>query len=182
VEAYLTPVGPGRVGLAFLFERDIPFALSVGPQSGPESKGERFDELLSLFPSLHSRFSHARPDSQILGAGPLARGARARVADRLVLLGDAAGYLDAVTGEGISLALGCAQDLAALLPDALRRGASAADLAGHERAWRSRYRVYAAWTRLVLLLARHPALRRGVLALAGAQRPVFERIVAAAVG
>jgi flavin-dependent dehydrogenase len=170
VEAYLTPAGARRVGLAFLFERE------------PVPRPARFDDLLSLFPALESRLAGARPDSEILGAGPLARRARARVADRLVLLGDAAGYLDAVTGEGISLALGCAQDLAALLPDALARGAGAASLAAYERAWRRRYRVYEAWTGLMLLLARHPALRRGVLALAGAQRPAFERIVAAAVG
>ena len=32
--------------------------------------------------------------------------------DRLVLLGDAAGYIDALTGEGVSLALHSAQALA----------------------------------------------------------------------
>ncbi|HYD42436.1 MAG TPA: FAD-dependent monooxygenase [Anaeromyxobacter sp.] len=187
VEAYLTPVGPARVGLAFLFAQERrsgegPLALSGGRHRRPESKGERFEELLSFFPALQRRLDGARPDTAVLGAGPLARRARARVADRLVLLGDAAGYLDAVTGEGISLALGSAQDLAAILPGALARGADAAALAGYERAWRRRYRTYAAWTRLMLLLTRHPALRRGVLGLAGAQRPAFERIVAAAVG
>lgn len=102
--------------------------------------------------------------------------------DRLVLLGDAAGYLDAVTGDGLSLGFGCATDLAGLLPGALARGASAAALAGYEVAWRRRYRVYAAWTRLVLWLSRHAAMRRGVLKLAAAHPAQFERMVAAAVG
>ncbi len=104
------------------------------------------------------------------------------MADRLVLLGDAAGYLDAVTGEGLSLAFGCAMDLAALLPVALVRGAGAAALGPYEAAWRRRWRPYAAWTRLVLVLGRHPALRRAALRLAVARRPAFERMVAAAVG
>lgn len=190
VEAYLTPVGRQLLGLAFLFERDQrdqtvradPLAPGARHHRRPESKNGRFEELLALFPALASRLARARPASDVLGAGPLARRARSRIADRLVLLGDAAGYLDAVTGEGISLAVCCANDLAVLLPDALRRGAGAAALAGYERAWRRRYRVYEAWTRLMLLLTRHPTLRRGVLSLAGAQRPAFERIVAAAVG
>jgi flavin-dependent dehydrogenase len=166
-EAYLTPAGRGRVGLAFLFAR---------------SQRARFEELLSRFPALEERLSGAPFDSEVRGAGPLERCARARVADRLVLLGDAAGYLDAVTGDGLSLAFGCAADLADLLPDALAEGASAADLAGYETAWRRRYRVYAAWTRLVLWLTRHPALRRGALRLAAASPAPFERMVAAAVG
>ncbi|WP_408629685.1 NAD(P)/FAD-dependent oxidoreductase, partial [Anaeromyxobacter oryzisoli] len=104
------------------------------------------------------------------------------VADRLVLLGDAAGYVDAVTGEGLSLAFGCALELADLLPAALARGASARALAGYERRWRRRFLPYAAWTRLVLGLSRHPALRRRVLALAAARPRALERVVAAAVG
>jgi menaquinone-9 beta-reductase len=171
VEAYLTPVGPAEVGLAFLLDRP---AAAGGPL--------RFEDLLARFPALAARLAGAPPSSAVLGAGPLARRARARVAGRLVLLGDAAGYLDAVTGEGISLALGCALDLAALLPGALARGAGAAALQGYEAAWRRRYRPYAAWTRLVLLLARHPALRRGILRLAAARGRAFERMVAAAVG
>jgi flavin-dependent dehydrogenase len=196
-EAYLTPVGPGQVGLALLFERDArgstgspradesrerPLTLSLSKGEPVEGRATRFDDLLARFPALEARLAGARPVTEALGAGPLARRARARIADRLVLLGDAAGYLDAVTGEGLSLAFGCAQDLAALLPDALARGATAAALAGYEQAWRRRYRVYAAWTHLMLVLARRPALRRGVLALAGARRATFERIVAAAVG
>ena len=116
------------------------------------------------------------------GAGPFARAAAARVADRLVLLGDAAGYLDAVTGDGISLALGCALDLAQLAPEALRRGAGRESLRAYERAWERRWRPYAAWTRAVLALTRRPALRRRVVALAAARPAAFERLLAAAVG
>jgi menaquinone-9 beta-reductase len=166
-EAYVTPAGAGRVGVAILFE------------AGAEP---RFDALLARFPAVEAALSGAAPDSAIRGAGPLARAARARVADRLVLLGDAAGYVDAVTGEGLSLAFGCALELAALLPGALARGATRAALAPYESVWRRRFLPYAAWTRAVLALARRPALRRRVLALAAARPRPFERVVAAAVG
>ncbi|MFL5301988.1 MAG: NAD(P)/FAD-dependent oxidoreductase, partial [Anaeromyxobacteraceae bacterium] len=144
-EAYVTPAGARRVGVAFLFERGVRV---------------RFDELLLRFPALAAVLADEPAVSVVRGAGPLARASTARVADRLVLLGDAAGYLDAVTGEGLSLAFGCALELADLLPGALARDASAAALAPYEAAWRRRYRPYVAWTRLVLALARHPAVRR----------------------
>lgn len=167
VEAYVTPAGARRVGVALLFERET---------------GAAFDVLLARFPALVARLAGAAPESEPRGAGPLERRARSRTADRLVLLGDAGGYLDALTGEGVSLAVGCAEDLAALLPAALASGATREALSGYEAAWRRRFRPYAAWTRAVLALARRPALRRRVLALAAARPAPFERAVAAAVG
>lgn len=166
-EAYVTPAGEGRVGVAILFEH-----------TGAVS----FDRLLARFPGLERRVALAPHDSQVRGAGPFDRRATARVADRLVLLGDAAGYVDAVTGDGLSLALGCAEDLAALLPAALARGATREALRPYEAAWRRRFRPYVAWTRAMLALTRHPAVRRRVLALAAARPAPFERAVAAAVG
>lgn len=166
-EAYVTPAGTRRVGVAILFERDA---------------GARYDEMLRRFPGLAALLDGAPYDSAPRGAGPLARSARARVADRLVLLGDAAGYLDAVTGEGVSLALGCALDLAALLPDALARGAGADALRPYERAWAARFRPYAAWTRTMLAVTRRPRLRRALLSLVESRSVVLERLVERAVG
>lgn len=166
-EAYVTPAGEGRVGVAILFER---------------TDAVSFERLLARFPALERRVAPAPHDSAVRGAGPFDRRARARVRERLVLLGDAAGYVDAVTGDGLALALGCAEDLAAILPDALARGATADALRPYEAAWRRRFRPYAAWTRGMLALTRHPALRRRVLALAAARPAPFERVVAAAVG
>ncbi|HET8541561.1 MAG TPA: NAD(P)/FAD-dependent oxidoreductase [Anaeromyxobacter sp.] len=166
-EAYVTPAGEGRVGIAILFER---------------TDAVSFERLLARFPALETLVSSAPHDSAVRGAGPFERRATARVADRLVLLGDAAGYVDAVTGDGVALALGCAQDLAGLLPAALSRGATRDALRPYEAAWRRRFRPYAAWTRAVLALGRHPAVRRRVLSLAAARPAPFERVVAAAVG
>jgi flavin-dependent dehydrogenase len=166
-EAYVTPAGEGRVGVAILFER---------------ADAVSFESLLARFPALARLVAGAPPDSIVRGAGPFDRRATARVADRLVLLGDAAGYVDAVTGDGLSLAFGCAEDLATILPGALARGATREALRPYEAAWRRRFLPYAAWTRAMLALCRHPALRRRVLAMAAARPAPFERVVAAAVG
>ena len=52
------------------------------------------------------------PWQRVRGAGPLRQRSRRRVAGRVLLVGDAAGYVDALTGEGI--ALGLAQARAAV--------------------------------------------------------------------
>jgi flavin-dependent dehydrogenase len=166
-EAYVTPAGAGRVGVAILFER---------------TDAVSFERLLARFPALERRVATVERDSAVRGAGPFDRRATARVADRLVLLGDAAGYVDAVTGDGLALAICCAEDLAGILPGALARGATRDALRPYEAAWRRRFRPYAAWTRGMLALTRHPVLRRRVLALAASRPAPFERVVAAAVG
>jgi flavin-dependent dehydrogenase len=167
VEAYLTPAGEGRLGVAFLFEGSAPGG---------------WEALLARFPALQARLAGAAACSEPLGAGPLRRAARARAVDRLVLLGDAAGYLDALSGEGLSLALCGALDLAALAPDAIAAGASRQALQGWERAWRRRWRPYWLSTMALLAVTRRPALRRALLSLSSRDPRPLTRLVAAAVG
>ncbi|HEU4382204.1 MAG TPA: FAD-dependent monooxygenase [Anaeromyxobacteraceae bacterium] len=167
-EGYVTPVGPERVGVAFLFE-------GGAPPGG-------FDALVSRFPRLRERLGGAPPGSGALGSGPLRRRARALAADRVVLLGDAAGYLDAITGEGLSLSLEAAADLSRLLPEALARGAGREAFLGYQRAVRARQRRYAAVAGLVLAMARRPRLRRTVIGGLSRSPALFASLVRRAVG
>jgi menaquinone-9 beta-reductase len=140
------------VGVAFLWS-EPEHAPSVGGAS--ES---RWESLQRLFPSLAGRLEGATPCSRIRGAGPLQRASRARTRDRFALVGDAAGYVDAITGEGISLSLLSSIALARILPDALRQGATRRALAPYERDFARLYRRYAFATRAVLAILR--AFRR----------------------
>nr|AYM52862.1 monooxygenase FAD-binding protein [Myxococcaceae bacterium MCy9487] len=169
VEAYVTPAGAERVGIAFLWE-DGTVMGRVG-----------FDALLARFPRLAERLAGVEPDSQVRGAGPLARVARTRVADRFALVGDAAGYVDALTGEGLTLAFACAESLGSLLPDALAKGATRETLLPYERTFQQVFRKYAWTTHGLLMLARRPRLRRPVVRLLGHAPWLFERILAAVV-
>ena len=85
-EAYVTPVAEDLVGVAVLTGR-----------------GVGFDEALADFPLLRDRLSGER--TRVRGAGPLRQRARARAAGRVLLVGDAGGYVDALTGEGLALGL-----------------------------------------------------------------------------
>ncbi|MDT4893435.1 MAG: hypothetical protein QOE97_2470, partial [Pseudonocardiales bacterium] len=89
-EAYVTPVGDDCVGIAVL---------------GSDRGG--FDDRLAAFPLLRSRLP-GRPVGRVLGAGPLRQDVARRVVGRVLLAGDAAGYVDALTGEGLSMGFACA--------------------------------------------------------------------------
>jgi flavin-dependent dehydrogenase len=151
----VTPIGSDCVGVAFLWS-----------ESGREVLAEsatRWESLQRLFPRLVARLEGATPCSRIRGAGPLERASRARTSDRFALVGDAAGYVDAITGEGISLSLLSSVALARILPDALRQGATRAALAPYEREFTHLFRRYAFATRGVLAVVRRRGLRRGIL-------------------
>jgi len=97
-EAYVTPVGDDLVGVAVLGEA-----------------GSRFEELIDDFPLLQQRLTG--PRTRVMGAGPLRQRARSRSAGRVLLVGDAGGYVDALTGEGIALGLAQARVAVACIAD-----------------------------------------------------------------
>ncbi len=164
-EAFVTPAGAARVGVAFLSERgEVPGPVNV-------------ESFLERFPILRARLAGAEADSRPRGAGPLAQSARSPIADRLVLVGDAAGYVDAITGEGLSLAFACAQALGSILPAALERGATRATLAPYGRFATRAFRRYAVTCRTVFGIARRPALRRRALRFLDRHPRVFDRLI-----
>ena len=108
-EAYVTPVAPDVVGVALLFakpHREWPPSAGAGPDATRQaiSDGSRddgnFQARLSAFPELLDRIDGADPASELRGAGPMRQDVRRRVHGRVLLVGDASGYVDALTGEG----------------------------------------------------------------------------------
>ena len=112
-EVYLTPVAADVTGVAVLWN-------ALAPKPKPSGARVLF-ELLARFPALHARFSGAEAVSDRRAVGPLERRARGAVAPGVVLIGDARGYVDAITGEGLSAAFAEATLLAELLAPALLR-------------------------------------------------------------
>jgi flavin-dependent dehydrogenase len=152
-EAYVTPVGEDLVGVAVLSAARV-----------------SYDEHLAGFPVLQERLRGASPATPVRGAGPLRQRAARRTAGRVLLVGDASGYVDALTGEGISL--GLAQARAAV--DAVARDRPHA----YEAAWRSATWRYAALTHGLLLATRPAWGRRAVVPAASAAPFVFRAAVA----
>lgn len=151
-EAYVTPLGPALVGVALLTSRRAPFTAQL----------ETFSELAVRLP----------PEAAVTpvrGAGPLRQRARARVHGRVLLVGDAAGYIDALTGEGVSLALTGAQAVVANM----RRGTPIR----YETDWRRATRRHRLLTELLVRARQQPLLAARIVPTA-ARLP---RLFAAAV-
>lgn len=158
-EAYVTPVSDQEVGVALLWSGD----------------GSHFDELLARFPTLARRLDRAPASSEIAGAGPFRQRARRRYRGRVALIGDAAGYLDAITGEGVTLGLRSAKELVHTICAGL-------PLHRYERAYRRlAFDVYH-FTRIQLALAAHPRLRHRVMNRLAEQTELFERLLAIGAG
>ncbi len=153
-EAYVTPVAAEEIGVAILWS---------GRKAG-------FDQLIQSFPKLADRLTGAEVVSRDRGCGPLRQRSKAVVRGRLALIGDAAGYVDAITGEGLSLAFHQATALAT----ALRQG----DLSLYSRRFRRIARVPDAMTQLLLWIERRPALRRRVIRALAHEPAIFSRFLA----
>ncbi|ONH29149.1 NAD(P)/FAD-dependent oxidoreductase [Pseudofrankia asymbiotica] len=147
-EAYVTPVSADTIGVAVL-----------------SSVRGGFADQLTAFPELAARLADARPVSEVRGAGPLRQRASGRVAGRVLLVGDAAGYIDALTGEGLAVALAAAAELVRCL---------LADRPGdYERAWATTSRR-SRWLTAGLLWTRgRPALARLIVPAAARAPGLF---------
>lgn len=121
---------------------------------------------LSSDPELRTRFARARRVSPVTSLGPLAVEARAAGCPGLLLAGDAAGFVDPITGDGLRFAI--------------RGGELAAEAAlfelethtpAHVRLWRARRREFAGKWRVNRAIRSVVGTPRGVeLAAAVASR------------
>jgi len=177
LEAYVTPCGENLVGIAFLWDRKRHPRLPGGDRLIPT--------LLGAFPVLKECLGKATSSDRALAIGPLQRIATHPTADGVLLIGDAAGYLDALTGEGISLAFAEALALEETVVPILRERTgilSRQDLSAYEGVYRSIMRPYYQMTHFVLWLSRHPILSEQAVRLLGRQTVLFQFLLSANMG
>ncbi|MEV4944928.1 FAD-dependent monooxygenase [Streptomyces sp. NPDC053755] len=150
-EAYVTPVGDRLVGVAVLSRDRRPY-----------------EEQLASFPGLAASLRGLEAGS-VRGAGPLRRRARARRAGRVLLIGDAAGYVDALTGEGIALAAATASAAVACL--------AAGRPEDYPARWARLTRRHRLLTEALLRTAGHPAAARLIVPAARRAPALFRAAV-----
>ena len=129
---------------------------------------------LPLFPEVVRKLEGARTIGRERGAVSVTRRLRAVCTGSTALVGDASGSVDAITGEGLCLAVKQALALA----DALEAG----DLRGYQAEHRRMARRPAFMADFMLLLDRYPRLRRRALRALAANPQLFARMVATHVG
>jgi flavin-dependent dehydrogenase len=153
-EVYVTPLPDDEVLVAVL-------------RATSENGGSRFPERIGL-----DLLEGAEPVGPVLGAAPLTVRARQRWGPGCVLLGDAAGNCDPITGGGISQALLAAELLACNLTD----------LRAFDRARERMLCQYRRLTAATLALARHPLLIPPALSILDTWPGLFSNLLGIAGG
>lgn len=153
-QVYVTPVSGEETGVALL-TRDPHL---------------RLDSALEEFPALVRRLRNAPLGSTERGSTTVSRRLRRVFRGRTVLAGDASGSVDAITGEGLSLAF--------LQAFALAEGLASGDLNAYQTEHRRLSRRAAAMSNALLLMDRFPWLRGVVLRGLAREPAVFRRLLA----
>ncbi len=143
---------------------------SPNPLSFVATVARRFD-LLGGVGLANAAALHA---AKVLGAGPIPCRPRAVAGEWVALVGDAAGYVEPFTGEGMSWALTSAEVLAEVVADQSPGDWTRATARQYRRAWRDRIGHRQWLCRAVAWSLKHPRLL-GVLAGAVARPRPFTR-------
>ena len=146
-EAYVTPVEPDLVGVAIL---------------------SRHPPELAWFRQL-AHHLHGASRGRARGCGPMRQVVARRVAGRVLLVGDAAGYEDALTGEGVSLAVKQAAAAVRAITDDMP--------SSYESAWHRVTRDYRLLTRGLVLTTVPKAARHAIVPACTLLPGVFEQAV-----
>jgi flavin-dependent dehydrogenase len=153
-QIYVTPVSPEEIGIALL-TRD---------------SHVRLDDALQQFPELQTRLRSAKIASAARGGVTVSRHLSSVIRDRTALIGDASGSVDAITGDGLSLAF----RQAIALSEALWSG----DIASYQAEHRRLSRPPALIGSLLLQLDRFPLLRRSVFGLLALEPAILAKLLA----
>ena len=151
----VAPLGGEQANVAFVLDRREMAA------AGGDVEAFYRREIAARWPRLAERLSGAELLAPPRAIGPLALEARALSAPGALLAGDAAGFYDPFTGEGVTLALRSAELAAGVADTALRSGATA-DLRAYDRARHAATRDKFRLNRLLQGIVAWPALANAV--------------------
>jgi 2-polyprenyl-6-methoxyphenol hydroxylase-like FAD-dependent oxidoreductase len=157
-QIYITPIAPDEICVV---------TISRDPKL-------RWEQILCGFPELDRRLRNVPQVSPEMGALSMSRSLRHVQRNKVALIGDASGSVDAITGEGMRLSFKQALALAA----ALRSG----DIRQYQRLHRALMKHPQTMASLLLALERNGQLQRRVLAGLTQHPDVFKSLVAIHVG
>lgn len=150
-EVYITPVSSSQVGVAVLGPRNTDFEATV-----------------TSVPELAHRLKDIPFSSKRSGAGSFPQLTSSRRRGRVLLVGDASGYVDAITGEGLRLGFAQAHEAIACI------AAHRPEL--YERKWKAVSRDFRVLTQGLVMLANSP-FRMSIVPLAQRMPQLFGMIV-----
>ncbi|HET9086016.1 MAG TPA: NAD(P)/FAD-dependent oxidoreductase [Acidobacteriaceae bacterium] len=152
-QAYVTPTGNNEVCVALVME----------------NKKNRMMRLSDMFPSLGARLRGSEATSVERGAMTICRRLPRVTRGSIALIGEAAGSIDAVTGEGMALAFKQAL--------ALGEALSQSNLEMYERKNRHLRRTPFTMSQLMVFLGRHPRLQSRIIQACAQDTALFSRLM-----
>jgi flavin-dependent dehydrogenase len=170
----VAPLGGETANVAAVYDRDD-FRAEL-PRIGPEALWRASVAAAGLGP----RLERANRIGPLRSTGPLGFTAGAVVSDQALLVGDAAGFVDPFTGDGVAVALASAELAAPVAIAALggREGASALALSAYARAHRRTVGPRLLLDRLLRQAGRHPRLATRLITAITAEPALAERLLA----
>jgi geranylgeranyl reductase family protein len=172
----VAPLSPTLANVAFVLDRS-----EMAPAAG-NLEGFYRDSLRRRWPRLAERLWHARLFEAPRAIGPLALVCRAVTAAGAVLVGDAAGFYDPFTGEGVTLALRTAELAAEAIHTALQRPEAPPlpRLVAYERSRRAATRDKFRFNRLLQVAVGRPDVANAVARRLARRPDLADRLVSVA--
>ena len=172
-ELYLTPSADGCLNVALLVDRR-----GMARMKGDLEGGYR--SFINQDPLVCRLLEGATVTSEIKACGPLRISPRDVISHAALLVGDAAGYVDAITGEGITTALHTASMAADVIERALKTGElHAPALRSYALARAEAVRNHERMTEVLLFTSRHPWLLKGMVRGLSRRPDIFTRLLGA---
>ncbi len=153
-QIYVTPVAADEVCVALITHED----------------GVRLDDALAISSALGARLRHAQQITREQGAITATYSLRAVFSGTRALVGEASGSVDAITGDGLSMAFQQARALALAMRDG--------DLRIYQQAHRKIYRLPRMMAKVMLAMDGSPWFRKRALCALAAEPSLFTRMLA----
>ena len=157
-QAYVTPIGSDEICVALI----------------SRARFASFDTALAHFPELWARLESAPRSTPVKGALTVTRRLHSVMADSIVLIGEASGSADAITGEGLAISFRQAS--------ALGQALAAGDLSLYAAAHQEIAGLPHLLGRSMLLMDRHSWMRDRALRAFSRRPSLFARLLAVHVG
>jgi 2-polyprenyl-6-methoxyphenol hydroxylase-like FAD-dependent oxidoreductase len=175
-EIYLAPVSSDMALVAILLEKKAMATLRG-------NLADRYYQFLTSAPGLGQRVRDSQVIPPVGARGPLGFTVDPVYLPGLLLVGDSAGFLDPITGEGMTLALKSVQAAVPIIQQAFETGNFSPDILGQYAAERARvFKDVSQLTQLMLNVSRWSSLtNRAIRGLRSTER-LFQKLLGIAAG
>jgi flavin-dependent dehydrogenase len=142
-----------------------------------------YHEFLKAAPGLARRVRDSEVVAPVGGKGPLGFTVQPVLMPGLLLVGDSAGFMDPITGEGMTLALKCAQAAVPIVRRAFEREDWSREMLNPYAAKRARaIKDVSQLTRLMLDVSRFPWLVNRAIRRLSADQELFQKLLGIVTG